>query len=109
MNIYRIIFETEPSIEHPKFFEWQYSGIGVWLLDNSDESASSRAHTIVSQLPYELLGDPLVQSLDTPEKVTARGHEADRQCLQCVLELGLAMQVMRCPVGTEASDFFGDR
>jgi hypothetical protein len=49
--------KVHPTPDHPKFYEWQFAVLQMWLYARSYEEARDRATGIIAWVPYEL-ADP---------------------------------------------------
>jgi len=109
-KLWKCVLGVRPSPDHPRFYDWEFGQLIVFLFDRYSESAAHRAYRIVSDLPYEL-----AEKLG--EKCNVRCYENLRPIAECAelfnaaerqaRQFGISFFVVCAPVGeTEPKDYF---
>jgi hypothetical protein len=116
-QLYRVGFKVRPTPGHPKYWEWAFGFLGIFLHADSPEEAARRATALVDILPldqenegeafrilpYERVGDEIQieTDFDTTEEVLAWQDHGPRQAG----EIGLALRLHACVTGTDEGNF----
>lgn len=102
--LFRVSFRATPSPKHPRFFDWEFCALAVWLLDESETSARERATNIVTALPYHLVEgrEPMVIGPCDPGKFK---HPTDQEHFEILMSMGFSIQVFGAPVGADPEGF----
>jgi hypothetical protein len=101
-QLYRVSARVRPLPWHPKYYDWQFGVLCLWLFADSVDDAVERAKSILSVLPYEHVGTEVAV-----EKHFAQS--AKHAVLQAIQEeakqTGLALQLIACATGTDEEGF----
>jgi hypothetical protein len=99
-NLYRVAAKVRPLPWHPKYYDWQFGFLRIWLFANSVEDAVDRARKISDELPYERIGDEF--GVGTTEK-TAETEDGSPQ--ESARATGLAIRLLGVETGADESAF----
>lgn len=98
--LYRVAAKVRPLPWHPRYYDWQFGFLRIWLFANSVEDAVERARLISDELPYERAGDEYcVETTDeAPETEDASAQERARA-------IGLAIRLFCVETGADEAVF----
>ena len=98
-RLFRVSFKVRPTSNHPRFWDWQFGILYLWIFGADDDDAGERAEIIIRTLPYEIVGDSyncLVEGSseieDTPQNRTAEAWAK---------QVGLGLSLSGAPTGFE--------
>ncbi len=115
MRPYRTVFKVKPTKNHPRFFDWDFGLLSIWLFADSGDEAIERAETIIAALPYEIFGagkywtckttpDKKQILIGTDEPMNSReSQHLERVALEAslVFEFGIAFLLEAAETGAE--------
>jgi hypothetical protein len=107
-TLHKVGFKVRPAPGHPRFYEWQFGILAVWLFASSPEDAQQRALTIVKALPYEIVGSQVLVETEFPkvcdERIATDKRPASAGWLQAT-HLGIGIALFCTPTGTDETEF----
>jgi len=105
--IYLFIVKVEPTPDHPRYFEYQFGWLCIWITARSIAEAESRGMHLVLDLPYralkpqdELSGIWLAKDFQCPNVfalIFAAGHLQAEMC-------GVGIALLATETGAKLSD-----
>jgi hypothetical protein len=102
-ELYRISAKVLPATWHPKFYEWQFGFLSLWLFAISAEDAAEKANVIIEALPFERIDNLFAiesQFPRTEESLALQGG-AQEQAEQT----GFALRLAACRTGADQDEF----
>ena len=101
------MFETQirchPTPEHPKFEEYQFCLLRIWLFARDAKSAAAKAAELAKHLPYTLgpgKSFPIIED----ENLTP----GQAKCVEMTQIIGVNFGLHYWPKGTDEKAVFGD-
>lgn len=102
-KLYRVTAKVRPLPWHPKFYDWQFGFLMLWLFANSLDDAAARAMSIMrTTLPYEQVGDDVKVETDFQRE---SWRSMDRDAPRDAEETGLAVRSIGCVTGADETGF----
>ncbi len=102
--LFCVTMKVRPLPWHPRFYEWQFGYLEVWLFSKSNDAdeAKNSAAAIVENLPYEVVGDEVaIRENATSLEGTPSGEA-------CARDVGLGIFLACRPTGSDEEDFESD-
>jgi len=107
-QIYQVVYKVRPTPEHPKFYDWQFGWLVIWIFAKGPEHAEEKASKIFDQLPYEI-----VVTADFGQRIAVHkaltpplGCEAQFEAAKNVaLSAGIGFCLLTVPTGSDEGWF----
>lgn len=102
-ELYRVSAKVLPATWHPKFYEWQFGFLSLWLFATSAEDAGEKAVVIIGALPFERVDDEFAIESHFPrtEESLAMHGRAQEQAEQT----DFALRLFACETGADQAEF----
>ncbi len=100
-TLFCVTMKVRPLPWHPKFYEWQFGYLEVWLFSGSNggDVAKRARKIVVENLPYELVGDEVAIRENASSLEGVPSGEA------AAMAVGLGIFLACVPTGTDEGDF----
>lgn len=102
-KLHRVSAKVRPLPWHPKYYDWQFGFISIWLFANSIDDSSDRALRILDLLPYERVGDDLGVETGFPQTEESRAMQDRAQ--EKAEQIGFAIRLIAVETGADEIAF----
>jgi hypothetical protein len=98
-RLFCVSFKVRPSVDHPRFYDWQFGILHLWIFGTDDDDAGERAEIIIQTLPYEIVGDSYSSLVEGSAEI--EDTPPNRTAAACAKQFGFGLSLSAAATGWE--------